>query len=385
MTLHLHRSRRLWTAGLYSISTDNSRMDHSAEVAACGDRDDKMAMLRKSRAEFLACISVAVCIACASAISAFAQTSPVNLRLRGIELYQQKKYSEAAEVLKQAITKDKTDADAWYFLGLALITDPKGLKDASKAFETAVKLRPNFAAARTGLAYALLLRNKTDSAAREARAALELDSTIADAYYVLGVTRLRAGAREEALKNAEAAIKLQPKVAAAYLLKSQALVSFLGDALIGEAEESADDRKARNSAAAEALARYLELNPNSEYKNTWTEQLESLRLLVNSRKPGEEQHVFSAKEVTTKVRVLSKPEPQYTNDARAMGVTGKVVLRCIFTADGAVKHFLIVRGLPAGLTEQSIGAARRIKFVPATKNGRPVSTYIQLEYHFRIG
>ena len=321
----------------------------------------------------------------ASAISAFAQPQSAStsaLRLRGIDLYHQKKYTEAADVLKQAITQDKTDADGWYFFGLALIADPKGLKDASKAFETAVKLRPNFAAARTGLACTLMLRNKTDSAAREARAALELDSTIADAYYVLGVTRLRAGAREEALQNAEAAIKLQPNVAAAYLLKSQALVSFLGDALIGEVEDSADDRKARNSAAAEALTRYLELNPNSEYKNTWTEQLESLRLLVNSRKPGEDQLVFSAKEVTTKVRVLSKPEPQYTNDARAMLVTGTVVLRCIFTADGAVKHFLIVRGLPAGLTEQAISAARRIKFVPATKDGRPVSTYIQLEYHF---
>ena len=328
---------------------------------------------------------IGFCIASASAISTFAQTVPTNtsaLRLRGMELYHQKNFSEAAEVLKQAITKDKTDADAWYYFGLALIADPKGLKDASKAFETAVKLRPNFAAAHTGLAYALMLRNKMDGAAREARAALEIDSAIGDAYYVLGVTRLRAGAREEALKNAEAAIKLQPNVAAAYLLKSQALVSFLGDAVVGEVEDSADDRKARHRAAAEALTTYLELNPNSEYTNTWTEQLESLRFFVNPRKPGEDQLVFAGKEVTTRARVLSKPEPQYTNDARATGVTGTVVLRCIFTADGGVKHFLIVRGLPSGLTEQSISAARRIKFVPATKDGRPVSTYIQLEYHF---
>src|SRR5258705_1141959 len=220
-------------------------------------------------------LSLTLCIASASAISAFAQTGPADsskLRLRGIELYHQKNYNGAADVLKQAITQDKADADAWYFFGLALITDPKGLKDASKAFETAVKLRSNFAAARTGLAYALMLRNKLDGAAREARAALEIDSTIGDAYYVLGVTRLRAGAREEALKNAEAAIKLQPNVAAAYLLKSQALVSFLGDALIGEKEDSPGERMARHRASAEALARYLELNPNSASKNTWTEQ-----------------------------------------------------------------------------------------------------------------
>ena len=328
---------------------------------------------------------VVLCVASACPISAFAQTEPANtltLRVRGIELYHQKNFSEAADVLKQAITKDKTDADAWYYYGLALIADPKGLKDASKAFETAVKLRPKFAAAHTGLAYALMLRNKMDGAAGEASAALEIDSTIGDAYYVLGVTRLRAGAREEALKNAEAAIKLQPNVAAAYLLKSQALVSFLGDALVGEKEDSADDRMVRNRAAAEALAKYLELNTNSENKNTWTEQLESLRFFVSSRKPGAGPPVFSGKVVTTKARVLSKPEPQYTNEARAQAVSGTVVLRCVFTADGVVKHLLVVRGLPAGLTEQSIIAARRIKFVPATKDGRSVSTYMQLEYHF---
>src|SRR6185369_4908589 len=124
-------------------------------------------------------LSVTLCIASASAISAFAQTGLADtstLRLRGIELYHQKRYSEAANLLKQVITKDKTDADAWYYLGLALITDPKSWKESSKAFETAVKLRPNFAAAHTGLAYALMLRNKTDAAAREARAALEIDS-----------------------------------------------------------------------------------------------------------------------------------------------------------------------------------------------------------------
>ncbi len=43
-----------------------------------------------------------------------------------------------------------------------------------------------------------------------------------------------------------------------------------------------------------------------------------------------------------------------------------------------------VSGLPYGLTERAIAAARQIKFVPATKDGRPVSMYIQLEYNFNL-
>ncbi|MFN2510969.1 MAG: energy transducer TonB [Pyrinomonadaceae bacterium] len=88
--------------------------------------------------------------------------------------------------------------------------------------------------------------------------------------------------------------------------------------------------------------------------------------------------------MTTKARVLRKPEPQYTEAARRNGVTGTVVLRSVFSSDGTVKHFVVVSGLPDGLTEQALRAARRIKFVPATIDGRPVSMFIQLEYNFNL-
>ena len=35
-------------------------------------------------------------------------------------------------------------------------------------------------------------------------------------------------------------------------------------------------------------------------------------------------------------------------------------------------------------TEKAIGAARQIRFVPARKNGQPVSMYMQLEYNFNL-
>lgn len=94
--------------------------------------------------------------------------------------------------------------------------------------------------------------------------------------------------------------------------------------------------------------------------------------------------IFSGKEVSSKARVLSKPEPQYTEEARKNQVTGTVVLRAIFTSGGQVTSIKAVSGLPYGLTERAIAAARQIKFVPATKDGRQVSMYIQLEYNFNL-
>ncbi len=94
--------------------------------------------------------------------------------------------------------------------------------------------------------------------------------------------------------------------------------------------------------------------------------------------------VFSGKEVSSKARVLSKPEPQYTEEARKNQITGTVVLRAVFTSGGQVTNIRSVSGLPYGLTERAIAAARQIRFSPAMKDGRPVSMYIQLEYNFNL-
>jgi len=101
-------------------------------------------------------------------------------------------------------------------------------------------------------------------------------------------------------------------------------------------------------------------------------------------KAEDSNRIFNPKEVTQKARILSRPEPQYTEEARKNQVSGAVVLRAVFTASGQVTNVRAVAGLPYGLTEKAIDAARRIRFTPAMKDGRPVSQYIQLEYNFSL-
>ena len=93
---------------------------------------------------------------------------------------------------------------------------------------------------------------------------------------------------------------------------------------------------------------------------------------------------FSPKDVTQKARILSKPEPQYTEEARKNQISGTVVLRAVFSSSGQVTNIRAVSGLPFGLTEKAIAAAHQIRFVPATKDGRAVSQYIQIEYNFNL-
>jgi len=99
---------------------------------------------------------------------------------------------------------------------------------------------------------------------------------------------------------------------------------------------------------------------------------------------GGYDRIFTGREVTSKARLISKPEPQYTEDARKNQVTGTVVLKVVFASNGSVTNIRTVSGLPYGLTERAIAAARQIKFVPATKDGHPVSMWMQLEYNFNL-
>jgi TonB family protein len=93
---------------------------------------------------------------------------------------------------------------------------------------------------------------------------------------------------------------------------------------------------------------------------------------------------FSQKEVTRKAVITFKPEPGFTEEARKNNVTGVVRLRAILSASGSVSSITTVKGLPDGLTEKAITAARQIRFTPAEKDGRAVSQYVVLEYNFNI-
>lgn len=97
-----------------------------------------------------------------------------------------------------------------------------------------------------------------------------------------------------------------------------------------------------------------------------------------------DDRAFTGPEVEQRVRLLLKPEPQYTEEARRNQITGTVVLRVVFASSGEVVQIRAVRALPFGLTERAIAAARQIKFAPAMKSGRPVSVHMQLEYNFNL-
>jgi len=83
-------------------------------------------------------------------------------------------------------------------------------------------------------------------------------------------------------------------------------------------------------------------------------------------------------------RILSKPDPRYTEEARRNNVRGTVLLHIMCAETGEITQISVVRGLPYGLTERSIAAARLIRFEPAELNGKKVAYPMAVVYRFEL-
>ena len=294
-----------------------------------------------------------------------AQDLDAQATLRGIQLYEQGNTPEAIKLLRAVVAKRTEDADAWYFLGLALYREGLFLQ-ARPAFEKLITLRPDSADARAKLAFTLILNNESQRANAMAQRALELGDLSAEAHYAIAEASLRGGAPAKAIEEAETTLRINPGFASALVTRSFAQYNLK-----------------QYAEAKASLEQFLALSPNDLDAEAWRGQLEELSALTypSSNQPSP---AFSSRDVTQKARVLAKPEPTYTEAARKAGVTGTVVIRAIFSADGEVTHILVIRALGYGLTTQSIKAAHRIKFAPSIKDGQPVATQMMLEYNFNL-
>jgi len=104
--------------------------------------------------------------------------------------------------------------------------------------------------------------------------------------------------------------------------------------------------------------------------------------------PGDGGGVASAraglKGALTQPVLLSKSDPEYSEEARKAKVQGSVMIRAEIDARGQIQNISIARGLGMGLDESAAEAVKKWRFRPGTVNGRPVVTSALIEVSFRL-
>ena len=85
-----------------------------------------------------------------------------------------------------------------------------------------------------------------------------------------------------------------------------------------------------------------------------------------------------------KPKITYRESAKYTKEARENIAHGIVALSVVFRVGGNISDIKVVSGLPDGLIESAIEAAKKIRFEPGMKDGQPVSVRGTLEFAFDL-
>jgi periplasmic protein TonB len=94
--------------------------------------------------------------------------------------------------------------------------------------------------------------------------------------------------------------------------------------------------------------------------------------------------VFRVGGGVTAPSLLSKVEPEYSEEARRAKYQGTVVLYVEVYPDGKAHNLKVLRSLGLGLDEKAIEAVNKWRFRPGYKDGKPVPVQATIEVNFRL-
>lgn len=94
--------------------------------------------------------------------------------------------------------------------------------------------------------------------------------------------------------------------------------------------------------------------------------------------------IWSPEDGVTRPTLISKVEPQYSDEARKAKLQGTVTLVIEVWADGRAHNIRVFRGLGMGLDEKAVECVKQWLFLPGTKGGKTVRVSEQIDISFRL-
>jgi len=189
----------------------------------------------------------------------------------GIELLNEKKYTEAAAKFEQAVplAKGKNALAVEERLAEAYTKD-KQYDKAAEIYKKLIELDPSNAGLHNNLGTVYADMNKIPDAKAEFQKSAEVDPAHASqAYFNLGAIMYNQGNMDESAAAFKKATEIDEKYAAAYF--------WLGQALISKATTSKEGKVIPAPGTIEALQTYLKLDPNGSLAKTAKDLLQTVQ------------------------------------------------------------------------------------------------------------
>lgn len=140
--------------------------------------------------------------------------------------------------------------------------------------------------------------------------------------------------------------------------------------------KATDSLKSKATLYAEKMAEWRDtreaLKAASPSKDTITEIVEEIPQEGSTQSEGFKPPEF-----------LGRVKPEYTSQAERADISATVEASVVFRANGEVGQIEITRWAGFGLDESAMAAIRKLKFKPATRDGKAVSVRATVQYNFR--
>ncbi len=92
---------------------------------------------------------------------------------------------------------------------------------------------------------------------------------------------------------------------------------------------------------------------------------------------------INTKVLNSPLVILNQPKAPYPHpETGTVCISGVVRLKVRFLDNGNIGDIAVISSLPYGATENAIEAAKKVKFKPAIKDGKPITVAKTLEYRF---
>jgi len=83
------------------------------------------------------------------------------------------------------------------------------------------------------------------------------------------------------------------------------------------------------------------------------------------------------------ISVIKNPPPIYPLALKQKGISGRVVIEATVDVDGKISKAKVIESSDAVFSQAALKAIRQWAFRPATKNGQPIATKVQVPFAFK--
>jgi TonB family protein len=94
--------------------------------------------------------------------------------------------------------------------------------------------------------------------------------------------------------------------------------------------------------------------------------------------------VFNVGNGVTSPVLVTKVDPEYSEEARKAKYSGSVTLSIVVNTDGKAEQIAVVKSLGMGLDEKAVEAVQKWRFTPGKNKGVPVKVRATVEVNFRL-